>query len=182
MPWVGHATDDIIDRGARSPASCSRLAKSTSSSSVGDTESPAPIARCIFEVATAAVARKDLPEDLQGLLAAMSDQTLPVASFPYGTQVCEVEVDPEAGEVEIVRYAAVDDVGRAINPLILHGQTHGGIAQGVGQALLENSYYETQSGQFLAASFMHYAMPRATRCRSWRQRSAKYPRRRTDLA
>ena len=128
---------------------------------MGDTESPAPIARCIFEVATAAVARKDLPEDLQGLLAAMSDQTLPVASFPYGTQVCEVEVDPEAGEVEIVRYAAVDDVGRAINPLILHGQTHGGIAQGVGQALLENSYYEPRSGQLLTASFMDYGMPRA---------------------
>jgi carbon-monoxide dehydrogenase large subunit len=75
--------------------------------------------------------------------------------------VCEVEVDPETGEVEIVRHVAVDDVGRAINPLILHGQTHGGIAQGVGQALLENSYYEPQSGQLLAASFMDYAMPRA---------------------
>jgi CO/xanthine dehydrogenase Mo-binding subunit len=106
-------------------------------------------------------ARKDLPEDLQGLLAGISDQTLPVASFPYGTQVCEVEVDPETGEIEIVRYAAVDDVGRAINPLILHGQTHGGIAQGGGQALLENSYYDSQSGQLLAASFMDYAMPRA---------------------
>jgi carbon-monoxide dehydrogenase large subunit len=107
----------------------------------------------IFEVAAAAVARKDLPEDLQGPLAGISDQTLPVASFPYGTQVCEVEVDSETGEVQIVNYAAVDDVGRAINPLILHGQTHGGIAQGVGQALLENSYYEP--------SFMDYAMPRA---------------------
>jgi len=68
---------------------------------------------------------------------------------------------PKTGEVEIVYYAAVDDVGRAINPLILHGQTHGGIAQGVGQALLEDSYYEPQSGQLLAASFMDYAMPRA---------------------
>ena len=75
---------------------------------------------------------------MQGPLAAISDQTLPVASFPYGTQVCEVEVDAETGAVEIVGYAAVDDVGRAINPMILHGQTHGGIAQGVGQALLEN--------------------------------------------
>jgi carbon-monoxide dehydrogenase large subunit len=82
-------------------------------------------------------------------------------SFPYGTQVCEVEVDPDTGEVEIVGYAAVDDVGRAVNPLILHGQTHGGIAQGVGQALLENSYYDPKSGQLLAATFMDYAMPRA---------------------
>jgi Molybdopterin-binding domain of aldehyde dehydrogenase len=105
--------------------------------------------------------RKNLPEDLQGPLAGISDQTLPVASFPYGTQVCEVEVDPDTGEVEIMRYTAVDDVGRAINPLVLHGQTHGGIAQGVGQALLENNYYDPQSGRLLAASFMDYAMPRA---------------------
>ena len=61
----------------------------------------------------------------------------------------------------LVRYAAVDDVGRAINPLILHGQTHGGIAQGVGQALWEHSHYDADSGQLLAASFMDYAMPRA---------------------
>ena len=91
----------------------------------------------IFDVAQAAIARPDLPDELRGPLAGISDQTLPVASFPYGTQVCEVEVDPETGAVEIVGYAAVDDVGRAINPMILHGQTHGGIAQGVGQALLE---------------------------------------------
>ena len=98
---------------------------------------------------------------MRGPLAAVSDQTFPVASFPYGTQVCEVEVDPETGAVEIVRYAAVDDVGRAVNPMILHGQTHGGIAQGVGQALLENSHYDPETGQLLAASFMDYAMPRA---------------------
>jgi aerobic carbon-monoxide dehydrogenase large subunit len=86
---------------------------------------------------------------------------LPVASFPYGTQVCEVEVDPESGAVDIVGYAAVDDVGRAVNPMILHGQTHGGIAQGAGQALLEDCRYDPQTGQLRAASFMDYAMPRA---------------------
>jgi len=115
----------------------------------------------IFEVAEAAVRRKDLPESLQGQLVGISDETLPVASFPYGAQVYEVEVDPETGDIEITRYTAVDDVGRAVNPLIVHGQTHGGIAQGVGQALLENSYYEPQSGQLLAASFMDYGIPRA---------------------
>jgi len=81
--------------------------------------------------------------------------------FPYGTQICEVEVDAETGAVEIVGYTAVDDVGRAVNPMIVHGQTHGGIAQGVGQALLEHSHYDPQTGQLLAASFMDYAMPRA---------------------
>jgi carbon-monoxide dehydrogenase large subunit len=75
--------------------------------------------------------------------------------------VCEVEVDPETGVVTIVRIAAVDDVGRAINPLILHGQTHGGFAQGAGQALLEECLYDPATGQMLSASFMDYAMPRA---------------------
>jgi carbon-monoxide dehydrogenase large subunit len=98
---------------------------------------------------------------MKRLPAGICHHMLPVASFTYGTQVCEIEVDPDAGEVQIVRYAALDDVGRAINPLILHGQTHGGIAQGVGRAMLENSYYDLQSGQLLAASFMDYGMPRA---------------------
>jgi aerobic carbon-monoxide dehydrogenase large subunit len=115
----------------------------------------------LFEVAAAAAERADLPEGLRGALAAISDETLPVASFPYGTQICEVEVDAETGHVDIVGHVAVDDVGRAVNPMILHGQTHGGIAQGVGQALLEDAHYDRANGQLLAASFMDYAMPRA---------------------
>jgi carbon-monoxide dehydrogenase large subunit len=96
-----------------------------------------------------------------GPLAAAHTETVRVAGFPYGCQVCEVEIDPETGVVEIARLAAVDDVGRAINPLILHGQTHGGFAQGAGQALLEECRYDPESGQMLSASFMDYAMPRA---------------------
>ena len=92
----------------------------------------------------------------------MCDETIPIASFPYGTQVCEVEVDPDTGVVTIVALAATDDVGRAVNPMILHGQTHGGIAQGVGQALLEDVSYDPASGQLRAGSFMDYAMPRAS--------------------
>jgi aerobic carbon-monoxide dehydrogenase large subunit len=114
----------------------------------------------LFEVAAAAFAREDLPDELQGPLLGIGDETLRVASFPYGTHVCEVEVEAETGFVEIVGYTAVDDVGRAINPLIVHGQTHGGIAQGVGQALLEDVHYDPSSGQLLAGSFMDYAMPR----------------------
>jgi len=94
-------------------------------------------------------------------LAAAHTETIRVAAFPYGCQVCEVEVDPDTGVVEIARLAAVDDVGRAVNPLILHGQTHGGIAQGAGQALLEECRYDPESGQLLSASFLDYAMPRA---------------------
>ena len=116
----------------------------------------------LFDVARTAAERKDLPEDLRGPLAAACDETVPQASFPYGCHVCEVEVDPDTGVVTVVHYAAVDDVGRAVNPLIVHGQVHGGIAQGVGQALLEHCHYDPESGQLLAASFMDYAMPRAS--------------------
>ena len=159
---VGQATDDIIDKGRR-------IAGHLFEASVADIEFERGRFRVtgtdreigIFEVAKAAATRTDLPAELQGPLAAVSDQTLPVASFPYGTQVCEVEVDPETGAVEIVGFAAVDDVGRAVNPMIVHGQTQGGIAQGVGQALLEDCHYDPQTGQMLAASFMDYAMPRA---------------------
>ncbi len=159
---IGQATDDIIAKGRQ-------IAAQLFEASVADIEFAAGRFRVagtdreigIFEVAAAAARDGDLPDTLRGPLAAISDQTLPVASFPYGAQVCEVEVDPETGAVDIVRYAAVDDVGRAVNPLILHGQTHGGIAQGAGQALLEDCHYDRETGQLLGASFMDYAMPRA---------------------
>ncbi len=81
--------------------------------------------------------------------------------FPNGCAVCEVEVDPETGWVDLVRYSVVDDVGRCINPLIVHGQTHGGAVQGIGQALWEECVVDPQSGQPLSGSFMDYGMPRA---------------------
>ncbi len=115
----------------------------------------------LFEIAAAAQTLKDLPEDLRGPLTAFSDELHKVASFPYGCHVCEVEIDPELGSVQIVGYAAVDDVGRAINPLLIDGQIHGGIAQGAGQALLEQCFYDADTGQLLSGSLMDYAMPRA---------------------
>ena len=114
----------------------------------------------LFDVAAAAEGSSDLPADLRGPLSAFCDMNFNEASFPYGCHVCEVEVDPETGVVEIARYCAVDDVGRAVNPLVVHGQVHGAIAQGVGQALLEHVVYDG-TGQPLAGSFMDYAMPRA---------------------
>jgi len=114
----------------------------------------------LFEVA-AATLRDDAPETLRGPLAGVSDETMSVPSFPYGCAVCEVEVDPETGVVEIVRYTSVDDCGRAVNPLILHGQTHGGIAAGAGQALWEHCVYDRATGQMQSATFMDYALPRA---------------------
>jgi carbon-monoxide dehydrogenase large subunit len=113
----------------------------------------------LFEAAAAAL-RPDAPAALRGRLAGVSDETMSVPSFPYGCAVCEVEVDAETGAVEIARYTTVDDVGRAVNPLILHGQTHGGIAAGVGQALWELCDYDAE-GQLRSATFMDYALPRA---------------------
>jgi aerobic carbon-monoxide dehydrogenase large subunit len=115
----------------------------------------------LIEIAGAAQSRADLPDDLHGALKAECDETVRVCAFPFGCHVCEVEIDADTGAAEIVKYVAVDDVGRAVNPLIVHGQTHGGIAQGVGQALFEQCIYEGASGQLLSASFMDYAMPRA---------------------
>jgi len=82
-------------------------------------------------------------------------------NFPNGCHVCEVEVDPETGTVEVARYSVVDDVGVAINPLLLHGQIHGGVVQGIGQALMEAVVVERDTGQVLSGSFMDYCMPRA---------------------
>lgn len=82
-------------------------------------------------------------------------------NFPNGCHVAEVEIDPDTGRVEIARYAAVDDVGNVINPLLVHGQSHGGIMSGIGQALLEHAVWDRESGQFLTATFQDYAMPRA---------------------
>ena len=81
-------------------------------------------------------------------------------TFPAGCHICEVEIDEETGETQIVNWTAVDDFGTMINPMIVDGQVHGGIAQGVGQALLENAVYDKE-GQLVSGSFMDYTMPRA---------------------
>jgi aerobic carbon-monoxide dehydrogenase large subunit len=106
-------------------------------------------------------ARHELPHDLAGGLAVVTDNEMHDPVFPNGCAICEVEVDPETGEVRITRYASIDDVGRCINPLIVHGQTHGAIAQGIGQAMWEQCHVEPDSGQPLIGSLMDYGLPRA---------------------
>ena len=81
-------------------------------------------------------------------------------TFPAGTYVCEVEIDPETGETKIVDFTAVDDFGKVINPMIVEGQVHGGLTQGIGQALLEACVYDRDNGQLLTGSLMDYALPR----------------------
>ena len=113
-----------------------------------------------FELAKEA-ANLTLPDDLKGGVSIVTDNEMHDPVFPNGTAICEVEVDPDTGVVTITRYSSIDDVGRCINPLIVHGQTHGAIAQGVGQAMWEQCYTDPDSGQPLCGSLMDYGMPRA---------------------
>ena len=96
------------------------------------------------------------PDDLKGFGEFVQSE----ATYPNGTHICEVEIDPDTGETEIVRYTIVDDFGATVNPVLLAGQAHGGVVQGIGQALAENTVYG-EDGQLLPASFMDYTMPRA---------------------
>ncbi len=107
------------------------------------------------------LAREGARLGAEGELAVTTDNEMHDPVFPNGCAVCEVEVDPETGMVEIARYSVVDDVGRCINPMIVHGQTHGGVAQGVGEAMWEECVVDPGSGQPLSGSFMDYGMPRS---------------------
>ena len=109
----------------------------------------------------AEAARHKMPDALKDGIAVVTDNEMHEPVFPNGTAICEVEVDPDTGEIAITRYASIDDVGRCINPLIVHGQTHGAIAQGVGQAMWEQIFLDPDSGQPLTGSLMDYGMPRA---------------------
>ena len=102
-----------------------------------------------------------LPDDMEPGLYEIATYSATKANFPNGCHVCEVEVVPETGEMEIVRYTVIDDCGVELNPLLVKGQVHGGIVQGAGQAMMEDIYYEPDGGQLVTGSFMDYAMPRA---------------------
>ncbi len=114
----------------------------------------------IKEVAIDASNPAKLPAAMEPGLLATAVYKAGKQNFPNGCHVCELEIDRETGVVEIVRYSVVDDVGTVLNPMLLHGQIHGGVAQGAGQVLMEDIHFDT-SGQLVTASFMDYAMPHA---------------------
>jgi carbon-monoxide dehydrogenase large subunit len=114
----------------------------------------------IKELAQEASEPKTLPKELEAGLVATAVFRVEVANYPNGTHVCEVEIDPETGVTDIVRYSVVDDVGTVMNPMLLQGQIVGGVAQGVGQILMEDIHFDPE-GQLMSGSFMDYAMPRA---------------------
>jgi carbon-monoxide dehydrogenase large subunit len=112
-------------------------------------------------VGAAAHDERFVPPGTEGGLVESGEFTPTAVTFPNGTHICEVEIDPDTGVTEIVRYAAVEELGKVLNPLIVAGQIHGGVVQGVGQALGEVIVHDADSGQMLTASFMDYQMPRA---------------------
>jgi carbon-monoxide dehydrogenase large subunit len=115
----------------------------------------------IEAVARAAFDPAQLPPDLEPGFAESGHFTPPTSTFPNGCHVCEVEIDRETGRLEILRYLVVDDFGTVINPLLLQGQVQGGIAQGVGQAMIENCVYDPDTGQLVTGSLTDYGLPRA---------------------
>jgi carbon-monoxide dehydrogenase large subunit len=174
------ASEQVIDKGKRIAAALleaagsdiqfkeGRFAVAGTDRSVG-----------LFEAARAA-ADGQVPRELQGPLAGDCRFVGRIPAYPNGCAVCEVEIDPDTGVVEIMNYSCVDDVGRVVNPLIVDGQVHGGIVQGVGQALMEHVVY-AEDGQILSGSFMDYCMPRADRFPSFNVETNEVPSKNNPL-
>jgi carbon-monoxide dehydrogenase large subunit len=158
---VLRATDKIVERGRRIAAQLLEAAPED----VGLRDGKFAVAGTdrgvtFAEVARAAYVPKSLPAGMEPGFSETAAFTPPAVTFPNGCHVCEVEIDPETGAVRVVRHTIVDDVGRIVNPLLVKGQIHGGVVQGLGQGLFESLAYD-ETGQLLAGSFMDYAMPRA---------------------
>jgi carbon-monoxide dehydrogenase large subunit len=166
IPVAGAAvlgvSDNIIEKGKLVAASAMEAA-------VGDIEYADATFRIVgtdrtmslFDVARAARDPKHVPEGGKPGLDDAFTRTPQAATFPNGCHVCELEIDPDTGTLEILNYSIMDDFGTALNPMLLQGQVHGGVGQGVGQALTEKTIYDPESGQLMSGSFMDYALPRA---------------------
>lgn len=166
IPVAGAAvlgvSDNIIEKGKLVAASAMEAA-------VGDIDYADATFRIVgtdrtmslFDVARAARDPRHIPEGGKPGLDDAFTRTPQAATFPNGCHICELEVDPDTGTLEILNYSIMDDFGTALNPLLLQGQVHGGVGQGVGQALTEKTIYDPDSGQLMSGSFMDYALPRA---------------------
>jgi carbon-monoxide dehydrogenase large subunit len=156
------AADKLIEKGKRLAAHVMEAADSDIEFNEGSfTISGTDRSIDWFELADRIKAAPDLPEDLSDGLAENAENLMRTPAFPYGTHICEVEVDPETGTMKLDRYTAVDDVGRVINPIIVEGQIQGGIVQGASEAMFEDFVFDPDTGQPLAATLMDYAMPLA---------------------
>jgi aerobic carbon-monoxide dehydrogenase large subunit len=156
------AADEVIERGKRfaahfMEADAADIAFADGAFTIAGTDRSMPIGQLAQMSFIPVGLPSELGVGLQGAGAFSSD----VPSFPNGCHICEVEIDPETGEVAVDRYTVVDDVGTVINPLLAKGQIQGGVAQGAGQALLEDVVYDRDSGQLLTGTLMDYGIPRA---------------------
>jgi carbon-monoxide dehydrogenase large subunit len=162
--WM--AADKIIAKAKKLAAHLLEAAEADIEFTVGDDGGDFSVAGTdrrlsLTEVAKAAFRAPALPPGLEGGLYETGTFAPDDFTYPNGSHVCEVEIDAETGQLDIVGYVVVDDVGTVVNPVGLKGQIHGGIAQGLGQAVMERVVYDRESGQMLSGSFMDYAMPRA---------------------
>ena len=159
---VTRAAEAIIERGRRVAAelleaSAEDIDFARGAFTIAGTDRTVPLG----EVVAASFRSSSFPDSDEIGLQATSHFHAKAYNYPCGCHVCEVEIDPHTGAPALVRYTAVNDHGVVINPMLLEGQVHGGVAQGVGQALLERTVYDSESGQLVSGSFMDYALPRA---------------------
>ena len=159
---VARATEKIVERGRRIAAHLLEAAHDD----IGLRDGRFTVKGTDRGVTFAAVARaayqpRQLPAGTEPGFSETAAFVPPAVTFPNGCHVCEVEIDAETGAVHVARYTVVDDVGRMVNPMLVKGQIHGGVAQGLGQGLFEQLAYDAETGQLLAGSFMDYVMPRA---------------------
>jgi len=159
---VTRATEKIIERGRKIAA---RLLEAASEDVVHQdgkfTVKGTDKGVSLANVARAAYVPRQLPQGMEPGFSEEASFTPSAVTFPNGSQICEVEIDEDTGAVRVVRHTVVDDVGRMVNPMLVKGQIHGGVVQGLGQGLYEELSYDPATGQLLAGSFMDYAMPRA---------------------
>jgi len=156
------AADKIIAKGKKVAAHLMEAAEAdivfeNGTFKVTGTDKAVPLGQAVF----AAYVPHNYPADLEPGMDENAFYDPSNFTYPSGTQICEVEVDPDTGVVDIVNFVAVDDFGNIVNPMVGEGQVHGGIVQGVGQALLENAAYDEKTGQLISGSYMDYTMPRA---------------------
>ena len=171
-PVSGAATVVARARSASGPGSsrprCWRSAPTTWSGRKGrfDVRGVPGVGRTIAEIAMAAHSDLELPEGVEGHLDARCVYNPPNLTYPCGAYICVVDVDPGTGQVKVRRFIAVDDCGVRINPMIVEGQIHGGLADGIGMALMELVAFD-EDGNHLGASFMDYLLPTAMECPTW---------------
>tara|TARA_R110002110_G_scaffold376568_1_gene586466 strand:+ start:39581 stop:41917 length:2337 start_codon:yes stop_codon:yes gene_type:complete len=159
---VSKASDEIIEKGRAVSAQMMEAAEADIEYADGTFRvAGTDRTMSLFEVAKVANDPANLPGDMEPGLDTSVSHTPAAATFPNGCHICEIEIDPDTGIPEIQRYTVVDDFGDTINPLLIEGQVHGGVVQGVGQALHEHTIYDAESGQLISGSFMDYRMPRA---------------------